>query len=193
MTNKRKKVWSSSFELLLLSETLNFLGNSEDTSLKKSRGASKIVYKYLKCLIDLFCIYIIVKIFSDNWKIMAPFPSPEFAWHGIIKCHLASGVSLVIKRQFLSVSHTPLPPRSPVYTFKDLAWRYIWMTLHLKSLLSWKIQNAFLEIKMYFMNIGVYQDDSLHVSHMSELHQWSVSLAWYFRSSLFLRCTWSDE
>ena len=70
-----------------------------------------------------FRISIIVKIFRDNWKIMASFPSPEFAWHGIIKCHLASGVSLVINREFLSVSHTPLPPRSPVYIFKDLAWR----------------------------------------------------------------------
>ena len=70
-----------------------------------------------------FRIYIIVKIFRHNWKITASFPSPEFAWHGIIKCHLASGVSLVINREFLSVSHTPLPPRSPVYIFKDLAWR----------------------------------------------------------------------
>ena len=71
----------------------------------------------------IFRIYIIVKIFRDNWKITASFPSPEFAWHGIIKFHLAAGVSLVINREFLSVSHTPLPPRSPVYIFKDLAWR----------------------------------------------------------------------
>ena len=57
----------------------NFLGNSgEDASLAKGQGASKIVYKHLMCLTDFYCIYIIVKIFRDNWKIMASFPSCEF-------------------------------------------------------------------------------------------------------------------
>ena len=93
LTRQKYEVQVLNFCHWVYSETLNFQGNSEDTSLEKAGGASKIVYKYFKCLIGLFCIYITVKIFRDSWKIMASSPRPNFAWHRVIKRHLASSVS----------------------------------------------------------------------------------------------------
>ena len=94
----------------------------------KGWGGSKIVFKHFKCLIDHFCIYIIVKIFRDNRNHGILF-SPWVCMPWDHKCQLVWSVSLVISRVFLSVSHTPLPPSRPVYTFKDLAWRQIWFVV----------------------------------------------------------------
>ena len=53
------------------------------------------------------------------------------------------------------------------------------MTLHLESLLSWKIQNPFFgDQNMFYKDRFLSRCQFAVSTHMSELHQWSLSLVW---------------